>query len=85
MLIMFIFAVLSEDPISFTIVAKTTDFEDTGEGYTALLKFTFTPKYPEEIPQIEIVPSEEDEEQTNLEPEECEDLCNHLTQQVVEY
>lgn len=73
---------LSDDPISFTIVTRTTEFEDTGEGYTALLKFTFTPKYPEEVPVIEVVPSEEDEEQTNLEEDECEDLSSYLTQQV---
>ncbi len=39
-------------------------------------------KYPEEVPLIEVVPSEEDEEQTNLEDDECEDLSSYLTQQV---
>jgi len=77
------FAILSEDPIAFTIVTRTTEFEDTGEGHTALLKFIMTPKYPEEVPQIEIVPAEEDDE-TNLEPEECEDLLSVLTQNAEE-
>lgn len=76
--------VISESPAVFTIVARTTDFEETGEGYTALLKFTLTPKYPEEVPQIEVVPSEEDDENTNLEDEECDDLANHLLEQAEE-
>jgi hypothetical protein len=77
------FTILSEDPIAFTIVTKTTEFEDTGEGHTALLKFILTPKYPEEVPRIEVVPAEEDD-QTNLEPEEIEDLLSVLSQQAEE-
>ncbi|ODN03770.1 RWD domain-containing protein 1 [Orchesella cincta] len=77
------YTILSDDPVSFTIITRTAEFEDTGDGYTALLKFTFTPKYPEEIPEIEVVPSEEDD-QTNLEPEECEDLVRVLAEQAEE-
>ncbi|CAL8125898.1 unnamed protein product [Orchesella dallaii] len=77
------YTILSDDPISFTIITRTAEFEDTGEGFTALLKFTFTSKYPEEVPEMEVVPSEEDD-LTNLEPEECEDLVQVLTEQAEE-
>jgi len=77
------FTVLSENPNAFTIVTRTTEYEETGEGHTALLKFIMTPKYPEEVPQIEIVPEEEDD-QTNLEPEESEDLLSVLAQNAEE-
>jgi len=77
------FTILSESPITFTIVTKTAEFEDTGEGHSALLKFTLTPKYPEEVPKIEVVPAEEDDE-TNLEPEDSEDLLSVLAQQAEE-
>jgi len=80
------FKMLSDSPTTFTISVKSETYEEGGEeGLTCTLKFTFTPKYPEEVPEIEVIDDEEDiEENSNLEPEDILDLTEHLKQQADE-
>mgnify|MGYP002715729748 FL=1 len=48
--------VLGNDPHKFSIQVKSEEYDgDNGEGLACTIKFTFTPKYPEEIPLIEII------------------------------
>jgi hypothetical protein len=78
--------VLSDSPITFTISIKSETYEEGGEeGLTCTLKFTFTPNYPEDVPEIEIINDEEDEnneDNSNLEPNDILDLTEMLLQQV---
>lgn len=42
-------------PIKFQIPVKSEEYDgEAGTGYACTLKFTYTEKYPEEIPEIEI-------------------------------
>jgi len=65
-------------PRVFTLPVKSPDYEDSGgsEGLYALLKFTHTPKYPDELPILEI-----EEKSDNLEEEE---FLERLTKEMEE-
>lgn len=62
---------------------KSENFDD-GKGLNCSLKFTLPPNYPDEVPEIEIPENdeEEDEEVTNLEPEEISTLRDRLVSEV---
>ncbi|KAK6636303.1 hypothetical protein RUM43_009962 [Polyplax serrata] len=48
--------ILGSDPHSFSIKVKSEEYDgDKPEGLACTIKFTFTPKYPEELPLIEIL------------------------------
>ena len=71
--------VLEEKPYHvFTMPIKTEDFEEESEnGLFILLKITYTPKYPEELPMLEL------EECVNIDEYDLRsDLFEHLTEQV---
>jgi len=73
--------VLDSDPRHvFTMPIKTEDFDEDGEdGVFFLLKFSFTPKYPEELPILEI------DEEINLDDHELRaPLMDHLKEQMEE-
>lgn len=76
---------VSDSPITFMISVKSETYEEGGEeGLACTLKFVFTPKYPEQVPDIEIIDDEEEEEDnSNLEPEDILDLTEFLRQQVI--
>ena len=56
---------------------KTEDYEEDGEdGLFALIKITYTPKYPDDLPVLEL------EDCVNIDQYSLrEDLVEHLTQQ----
>ena len=57
---------------------KTEDFAEDENGLYTLIKITYTPKYPEEIPILEI------EDCVNIDEYDLrEDLTTHLTEQVI--
>lgn len=70
--------VLSTEPFhKFSIPAKTEEFEpDTDNGLKCNLVFTYTSKYPDVIPNIDI------EETENFNEGYEKDLLNHLLEQV---
>jgi len=74
--------VLDTDPRHvFTMPIKTEDYddEDSEAGIYFLLKFSFTPKYPEELPLLEI------EDEVNLDENELrQPLMDHLKEQMEE-
>lgn len=71
------FAVLEKEPLhKFSIPIKSEGFDD-GEGLTCELIFTYTSKYPEELPVIEI--KNEDTFDNVVDKNE---LLAHLTEQV---
>ena len=77
------FLVLNDNPPPYTfampIATDEYDSEDpTDQGLYVLLKFTLTPKYPEEAPLIEF------EESDNFDGEIEEELRAHLNEQVEE-
>jgi len=75
------FQLISTDPYVITIDTKSEGF-DNGEGLNCTLKFTFTPTYPEEVPEIEI--DEEEEDTTNLDETEIQTLKDLLTKEASE-
>lgn len=61
----------------FIISIKSEEYEpDTDNGLTCKLKFSYTAKYPEEAPEVEICDSE------NFEEEDESLLKEHIIQQV---
>lgn len=70
----------SPPPYVFAMPVKTDEYDeedgDPNNGLYALLKFTLTPKYPEEAPEIEV------EECDNLDGEVKGQLIAHLKEQV---
>jgi hypothetical protein len=61
----------------FVIPIKSEEYEpDTENGLTCKLKFSYTAKYPEEAPEVEICDSE------NFEEEDEALLKEHIIQQV---
>lgn len=61
----------------FIIPIKSEEYEpDTENGLKCNLKFSYTSKYPEEIPEVEICDSE------NFEEEDEAVLKEHIIQQV---
>jgi len=73
--------IIGDAPHRFTIPIKTADYDDEDteeEGRFVLLKFTFTPKYPEEAPLVDF------EEVDNLEDEDVESMQNHIQEQIQE-
>lgn len=70
--------------MTFTIFVKSETYEEGGEdGLKCTLKFTFTPQYPEEVPEIEVVDDEEDDtDNSNLEPDDILDLTEMLLREV---
>jgi hypothetical protein len=79
------FTLISSDPFVLTISVKSENFDD-GQGLNCLLKFTLPPKYPDEVPEIEIPTGDEEEEEelTNLEEEEVELLRERLVTEAEE-
>lgn len=73
------FLVLEEGPLSkFKINIKSENYEQEGEdGMCCSLIFTYTPKYPDETPEIDV------EDAENLEDEHIEQLKSHLLEQVL--
>ena len=71
--------VLTTEPLySFVVPIKSDDYlEGTETGLFCRLKFEYTPLYPEEIPIILV------EDVENLEPQDEEELTEHLQQQVI--
>lgn len=72
------FNLLSDDPVVFSISVKS-DVDGSGEeigieGFACALKITYTTKYPDTLPQIEIIDSE------NLTDTDEEDLLQCVTQ-----
>lgn len=69
------FSQLSEDPVVFSISVKSDVHEDNAvESYACALKITYTPQYPDKLPQIEIIDSE------NLTDTDEEDLLHCVEQ-----
>ncbi|RVE62133.1 hypothetical protein OJAV_G00154140 [Oryzias javanicus] len=68
------FTVLSENPTTFTVTV-TSDIEEDGKTVEATLKFTYTEKYPDEPPLLEIYSQE------NLEDRDVEELLLLLEEQ----
>jgi len=67
--------IISDSPHRFTIPVKTDDYdEESGgnEGRWVLLKFTFPPKYPDEIPEMEF------EEEENVDSDMKTDMMKRL-------
>lgn len=63
----------------FTMPIKTENFEEDGDGLFAMIKITYTPKYPEEIPLLEL------EDCVNIDEYNLRnELMDHLTQQMEE-
>jgi hypothetical protein len=61
----------------FIIPIKSEEYEpDTQNGLACKLKFSYTAKYPEEVPELEICESE------NFEEEDEALLKDHIIQQV---
>ena len=74
------YLVLEENPYHvFTMPIKTEGFEEESEdGLFILLKVTYTAKYPEELPLIEL------EECVNIDEYDLRShLMEHLTEQVI--
>lgn len=74
----FLILVLGSTPHhKFIIPIKSEEYEpDTQNGLTCKLKFSYTTKYPEEVPEVEICESE------NFEEEDEALLKDHIIQQV---
>ncbi|CAG9856824.1 unnamed protein product [Phyllotreta striolata] len=73
------FQVISTEPMTFSIPIKTEEFElDSGNGISCELVVTYTPKYPEEKPIIELQDIE------NLNNEYEEQLLEYLNEQITE-
>lgn len=73
--------ICGESPHEFTVPVKTENYDpdaDEETGLYVLLRFRFTPKYPDEAPEIEI----EDEE--NMERSHVAALKKYLEEQVEE-
>jgi len=67
--------IISDNPHRFTIPVKTDDYdEESGgnEGRWVLLKFTFPPKYPDEIPEMEF------EEEENIDDDMKDEMMERL-------
>lgn len=55
------FAIIEREPHpKFSIKVSTDDYEDNEVKLTATIEFAFTPKYPDEVPTIEITEYEDD-------------------------
>lgn len=67
--------ILETSPYKFCIRIKSENNDGDGEGLSCLLKFTYTPKYPDELPLLEIAEPE------NLQPSDIEELTNYLIEQ----
>lgn len=73
------FQIISAEPYKFSIPIKTDDYDsDSNTGLCCDLTITYTPKYPEEAPTVEIENSE------NFEDEYESILLQHLEEQVKE-
>nr|ACO15750.1 RWD domain-containing protein 1 [Caligus clemensi] len=69
----------SSAPRIFTLPVKTADYdEETGDGRYVLLKFTHTPKYPDELPLLEV------EESENIDDDLLKELLKHVNSQMEE-
>jgi len=80
--------VLSEDPIELLISVKSESYdEESGEGLCCTLRFKFVPKYPEELPEVEVMVEDEEEPDdnviTNLDSEDVCTLKELLVEQVI--
>lgn len=74
---MFGLIVLATQPLhKFSIAIKSETF-DEGEGLACQLVFTYTAKYPDELPIIEVEDEENFEDVVNK-----NELLEHLIQQV---
>lgn len=65
-------------PIKFQIPVKSEEYDgEAGTGYACTLKFTYTPRYPEEPPEIEIEDTEHfgDEDEVRLKDHLIEQVC----------
>lgn len=72
------FPVLETKPFQkFSIPIKSEGFDD-GDGLACQLVFTYTAKYPDEIPIVEI-----DDEENFDDIVEKDELLAHLTEQVI--
>lgn len=70
-------SVLDTSPCKFRITIKSEDFDqETEHGMSCSLIFTYTKKYPDDPPEVDV----EDEE--NLEDTNKEDLISHVIEQV---
>lgn len=71
--------IISSDPYhTFTIKVKTENLEESENEIFVMLKFTYVPNYPDEVPLIEIV------EFDNLENEDVDALSDFLLTQAEE-
>ncbi|XP_023944949.1 RWD domain-containing protein 1 [Bicyclus anynana] len=72
--------ILQTEPMhKFIIPIKSEGYEDDGEGLTCELVFTYTAKYPEELPVLEINTDESFDEIVDR-----DELYNHLMKQAEE-
>lgn len=72
--------VSDRDPYKFSVAVKSEAGDGDGEnegdvGLSCVLKFVFTPKYPEELPLMEIA------DPVNFEESDLEELRDHLTEE----
>lgn len=74
-----LFSVLSrEHPVKFQIPVKSEEYDgEAGTGYACILKFTYTEKYPEEPPEIELEDMEHfgDDDEIRLKDHLLEQVC----------
>jgi len=74
------FKLLGSDPSTCTIEVQSSTYdEETGQGYRCTLKFTLPPKYPEEVPEIDIM--DDEDETSNLEETDIEELKELLVEE----
>lgn len=71
------FLVLETQPFYKFRIPIKSEGVDEGDGLSCRLTFTYTPKYPDELPLIEI-----DNEENFNDPSYVNDLLAHLNEQV---
>lgn len=68
--------ILGAEPHRFCIRIKSEEHEDDSEeGLACTLKFTYTPKYPDDLPELEILDPD------NFRDDDEEELMKHIIQQ----
>lgn len=67
--------ILDTDPYKFCIRIKSENNDGNNDGLSCTLKFTYTAKYPDELPLLEI------SEPVNFQETDVEELTNYLIEQ----